>query len=528
MLISPDLGALSAIDFNQGATFIAKGEAAARAASPQLAALALSEAAYRAYKAARPRLADTPPPVIDFVRIEGTQYANPKVLEAKLAVPHRRAARHAEARRSASRACTARGEYERIDYRAGRRRQAAGARRRRAARSRWGRTTCASALFYATDFQGESTFALLMGHRRVWVDSLGAEWLNEIELGRIVRAATEFYQPLDIDRTAFASALRRASRTSPRYVFNGSQRVAEYAVQTNSVGIDLGIPFRNAGEMRVGPRVHVLPRHADDRPSRASRPRARPTPARALLARWDNLDNAFFPRHGVRANLDVFYGQRTQRLGSGTEEVSNRLARGDLGVNAGIPLTQDSFLNVAARAGALNRDDPSLVNPFLLGGLFNLSGLRDGQLAGSYLGFGAGRLLPPDRQRCRSSAAASTPAARSRPATPGSSAPTSRPAISSRPAACSSPRTPSSARSTSRTAARPAARRASTSTSAARNDVARASADDQRRMARAQPRGGVASVHADEAARDAAAGADRARRRRVARTTSTAAATSTR
>ena len=46
-------------------------------------------------------------------------------------------------------------------------------------------------------------------------------------------------------------------------------------------------------------------------------------------------------------------------------------------------------------------------------------------------------------------------------------------------------------------------------------------------VAGAQPRGGLASVHADEGARDAAARADRARRRRVARTTSTAGATST-
>ncbi len=47
VLISPDLGALSAVDFNQGAEFIAQGEAAARQAAPQLAALALSESRLR-------------------------------------------------------------------------------------------------------------------------------------------------------------------------------------------------------------------------------------------------------------------------------------------------------------------------------------------------------------------------------------------------------------------------------------------------------------------------------------------------
>jgi NTE family protein len=107
-----------------------------------------------------------------------------------------------------------------------------------------------------------------------------------------------------------------------------------------------------------------------------------------VLARWDNLDNAFFPRRGLRANLDVFYGERTQRVGSSPDQVSKRLGRADFLGNAGIEITRDDFVNVAARAGALSRDDPSLVNPFLLGGFLNLSGLRNGELAGSYLGFG--------------------------------------------------------------------------------------------------------------------------------------------
>ena len=90
----------------------------------------------------------------------------------------------------------------------------------------------------------------------------------------------------------------------------------------------------------------------------------------------------------MRATLDAFYGQRTQDIDGAPSEVTNRLARGDFYANAGIPLTADSFFNVAVRAGALNRDDPSVVNPFMLGGFLNLSGLRNGQLTGSYLGFG--------------------------------------------------------------------------------------------------------------------------------------------
>ena len=382
VLISPDLGTLSAIDFKQGAAFIAKGEAAAREASGQLARLALSEAAYRAYKAAQPKLADTPPPVIEFVRIEGTQYANPKVLEAKLAIAVGEPLDTQKLDLGIARLFGT-GEFERIDYRligdGAQQGLTVGVQEKA-----MGPNYLRFGVFVASDFEGESTFALLMGHRRVWVNSLGAEWHNEFEVGRIVRAATEFYQPFDINRTAFAAAYGMV-QNAPRYVFVGDKRVAEYAVQTNGAGIDLGMPFGDAGEIRVGPAYTFY--KGSPMVAIPGFPTARQTDAGArVLARWDNLDNAFFPRRGVRATLDVFYGQRTQRAGSSSDEVTNQLARGDFSFNAGVPLTQHGFLNVGAHAAALNRDDPSLVNPFMLGGLFNLSGLHVAQLAGSYLG----------------------------------------------------------------------------------------------------------------------------------------------
>ncbi len=53
-----------------------------------------------------------------------------------------------------------------------------------------------------------------------------------------------------------------------------------------------------------------------------------------------------------------------------------------------MPIDANDFLNVAVRGGALSRDVPSIVNPYLLGGFLNLSGLRYQQLEGSYLALG--------------------------------------------------------------------------------------------------------------------------------------------
>ena len=105
-----------------------------------------------------------------------------------------------------------------------------------------------------------------------------------------------------------------------------------------------------------------------------------------VAGRVGDLDS--LPRRGVHADLDVFYGDRMQKIGSDAENVSHRLGRGELFVNGAIPFGNDDFINVAGRFGGLSRDDPSIVNPFLLGGFLNLSGLRIQQLAGSYEAFG--------------------------------------------------------------------------------------------------------------------------------------------
>lgn len=382
ILISPDLGDLSAIDFDKSAQFIAKGEAIARETQSRLTKLALPEPEYRAYLAARPRLVDTPPPVVDFVRVTGTEYANPKALEAMLDIPlgKKLDTEHLDAGIAR---LDGTSEYERIDYRMVQEGDEHGV-IVDVQEKAMGPNYLRFGLIYATDFQGESTAALLLGHRRVWINSLGAEWRNELSLGRQASIATEFYQPLDITRSAFVSAYASA-RNVPRYIFSGEVRVAEYSMQVNGIGADFGIPLGNQGEIRIGP-VYTYYR---GNPVIASTTYevARETDAGGrILGRWDTLDNPFFPQRGARGTLDVFYGRRTQNIGDSPDVTLNDLARLDAAGLAAFRLTADDSLNIGLRAGALNRDAPSVVDPFLLGGLFNLSGLREGQLSGSYLG----------------------------------------------------------------------------------------------------------------------------------------------
>ena len=384
ILISPDLGNLTASDFGEAREFIRRGEAVAREMAPRLSTLSLSPAAYAAYKRAHPRIADTPPPTVDFVRIEGTQYANPAVISDELGAHVGKPLDITAVNKGLERLYGT-GDYERIDYHLAEDGDRQGLVVDVREKS-MGPTYVRFGLAYSTDFQGETNFSLLAGAKQTWVNSLGAQWLNEVEVGRISRIATEFYQPFNVEQDVFGSGYA-AAQNVPRYVFSGSQRVAEYRVETNVAGLDVGIPVLRQGELRAG----AVYTYYKGSPTIAIEgfDTVRQTDAGArLLARWDSRDNAFFPHRGADIDLDLFYGNETQQVGSGPEQSYDRIGRGTLYANAGVPIDTDNFVNVAVRAGALSRDIPSIVNPYLLGGLLNLSGLRYQQLEGSYLGFG--------------------------------------------------------------------------------------------------------------------------------------------
>ena len=75
--------------------------------------------------------------------------------------------------------------------------------------------------------EGDVTFALYGRHVRTWVNSLGAQWFNELQLGGESLLTTGFYQPLDVARRFFIEPRINFSR-SLEDVFVDNERVARY------------------------------------------------------------------------------------------------------------------------------------------------------------------------------------------------------------------------------------------------------------------------------------------------------------
>ena len=84
VLISPELGELTFVDFTKAAQFIELGVKAAEGARERLAALSDSPASYVAFQARLLVPIEQTPKSLDFIKLEGTHYANPKVLEDQM------------------------------------------------------------------------------------------------------------------------------------------------------------------------------------------------------------------------------------------------------------------------------------------------------------------------------------------------------------------------------------------------------------------------------------------------------------
>jgi NTE family protein len=383
ILISPDLGDLTFVDFAKGPQFIVLGEKAAEGMREKLAALSESESTYLAFQASLLVPIEKIPRTLDFVRIEGTHYANPQVLEDQMQTKPGEPFRIDVLEKDMSR-LYGRGDFEQIDYRLVQDTHQQGLIIDVTEKS-WGPNYLRFGLSFATDMQGDTSFDLMVGHKRTWLNSLGAEWINEAALGTVNRYATEFYQPLSVGNYVFASAHGLIQR-GPEYIFQGNQRIAEYSVLTETAGLDFGAPISTFGEVRLG----YLWTHQRGNPTIAvpGFPSAVSTESGGrLLARWDSLDNPYFPRKGLKFVGDLFVGSNHQSA-AGIADYTSTGQRGSVYANAGLEATPVDFFNVALRGGAIHNERTDIINNLTLGGFLNLSGLRTNQLDGRYLALG--------------------------------------------------------------------------------------------------------------------------------------------
>jgi len=370
ILISPDLANVSFIDFQRGEELIAIGERAGRAAAARLAGLAMPEAQYAAWDAQRMRFAAVPELPVAQVRVVGAVRTNPEALKREVAdrlgvEPGSRPTE--EQLVKAARVLHGSGEFERVDVRTvledGRRTVVIDVNEKP-----WGPDYLRIGARAVSDFDTQGVFSITLQHTRTWVNSWGAEWRNELELGDVRRLLTSFYQPLGPGSPWFVEGSLQAVKSDVD-IYDGMRRTDRATREVIGSYALAGRRLGGAGVLRFG----VGREHYKTTPTISSRAEESTSDSATVLrvgTLFDTLDNADFPRRGYAFAADAFhYSSR----GPGDPIVAWQ-------VNGLLPITFGRLTLLSLAFTQRSRDDRV---SFPLGGLFNLSGTPVGAISGS-------------------------------------------------------------------------------------------------------------------------------------------------
>jgi NTE family protein len=375
VLITPDLGDISAGSFERAAEAIAIGEAATRAMAGQLKRYSLPPdqyAALRSRQVREPKGLGT----VDEIRFEGLQRTNPAILrslvQSKPGEPLKGETIAADLRR-----IYGRGDFESIDYRV---MEQPGARVMviQPREKSGGPDYLRFGVGLASDFHGENSFSALVSYRKTWLNRLGGEWLNEFRVGQVSGLLSEFYQPVDERGRIFVAPYGSFGRTT-RPVFIGEDRVAQYDVDEARGGLDAGAVLGTWGEARIG----ALWRRVDAAVNTGSPvlPSVKETTAGPRVHVFvDQLDHAFFARSGYRAIASAYAAEES----FGSDRNYKRL-EGQLDA---ITTWRAHTLNVTVAGGTDLGTDMPAYETFTLGGPLRLSGYRIDEFAGRRMTFG--------------------------------------------------------------------------------------------------------------------------------------------
>ncbi len=297
--IDVEMGTIGTADFEQVPETIPLGESAARRMSSELAKYSVSDAQYAAWRAAvtqsqqiEARLAG--------VRFEGLKRVNPEYLVAKEHVKAGDVVNTVAISKEAQR-MSALQDFESVGYRLDGDRESPTLTWLPREKN-WGPNYLKLDLGAYASWDGDLTFNLYGRHVRTWVNSLGAEWRNEVQIGGEVLAATSFFQPLDAAHRFFVEP-RVAFSRSLEDIFQDDERVARYMFQDTTGLLDAGINLGRYAQARVGYTYDHRDVSVDI--GSALLPEITPIDAGLRLdAVFDNRDTAFSPTRGYAMDLE--------------------------------------------------------------------------------------------------------------------------------------------------------------------------------------------------------------------------------
>jgi NTE family protein len=374
------MGDITTADFERVPETIPLGEKAARAVADKLAALAVPENEYRAWRSSVTAGQNIEARVAD-VNYVGLERVNPKYLESRARVQPGdtvdTAVLSAEAQRT-----SALQEFESVSY-------TLTGDPENPTLEWWPREKQYGPNYLKFDLGlygsegGDLGFIVYGKHTRTWLNALGAEWRNEVQFGYNNYIATSFYQPLDVAQRLFVEP-RAFWVRSWEDVFLDDERLATYRFSDAGGSLDLGANLSDDAQLRVG-YLYTRRKALVDTGSLVLPEAERNDAGMTVIATFDSRDTAFNATRGVAAALEYYYVD----TGLGGDLDWQRV---ELGLGWALPVRHDVVWMTLAGGSDLGTDLPP-DRTFPLGGPGSFPGFELGELrvtdywtaSGSYL-----------------------------------------------------------------------------------------------------------------------------------------------
>ena len=369
-LVQPDLGDIGPTDFQRMGEAVKLGEKAGYAALAKRTDLMLSAEAYSAYEAKFRKVPEAPQR-IDFVGVSGNAGISPELIRARFGIKPGDIWDEQKINDGLRRLYDL-GYFNRVDAIL----QHQGSRTGLeivVVPKEWRPNYLQFGMHISDDFEGDSTYELLGSYTVSEIDSRGAEWRNQFEIGKTRLYYTEFHQPLDFRGQVFlAPNVEYLNQTF--YLFRGQDRIAEYSTVFPRTDLDLGFSVGDVGELRGG----IFYGHLVSQP-RIGDPNELPSFHHRLVgprfeASFDTFDNGNFPSSGSYAQVSGYFPRE-----SAGGDIS--YSKVDATLGQAFSVGDGSVLAVLEGGSNMGTALP-LYEQFQLGGFLSLAGERQGQLRG--------------------------------------------------------------------------------------------------------------------------------------------------
>jgi NTE family protein len=373
ILIVPDLDEFDSSSFSRPQQIIERGVAAANANKDKLSKLAISPVEYQNWLATH-RPEQTAPLQIKEIDVKATEGIGANAVKQDIQTSAGQNFDMKLLNKDITK-IYGRGDYSYVGYSVIPEEDGANV-LIEADRKPWGPGYLKFGFGVATDFSSPTQFNLATSYRRTWLNSLGAEWRTDAQIGYDSFIKTEFIQPLQI-RDGFFISPYFLARRSPVQVYREKDRLGDLDIQRLQIGLDVGITG-SVGEMRIGTYANDL----DSQPdfgilNLALHEKKVNQTGFSLLGIYDQLDSSAFSRSGV-------YGKAEIRNAYQSGDISEDYTRAQLSITGAKSLGENT-LTGHIEWGEFLGGVEELTNDdiFMLGGPDRLSGLYLDQLTGT-------------------------------------------------------------------------------------------------------------------------------------------------